>query len=131
MVAASILIASETVGGDTTASTVTETPVTLESIAVALLGLLVAIAIVDCTDVAISVSVWMLTSTMTLPDATVRADAVPTDAERAVTSTADGWTPAAAASRRAASGRGRATGPGPGQPGPARLLGLAQKVQAA
>jgi hypothetical protein len=97
MVAASILIASETVGGDTTASTVTETPVTLESIAVALLGLLVAIAIVDCTDVAISVSVWMLTSTMTLPDATVRADAVPTDAERAVTSTADGWTPAAAA----------------------------------
>lgn len=84
-------------GGDTTASTVIETPVTLESIAVALLGLLVAFAIVDCTDVAVSVSVRMLTSTMTLPDATVRADAVRADAVRAVTSTADGWTPAAAA----------------------------------
>ena len=56
-----------TKGGVTTASTAIETPVTLASMAVALLGLLVALAIVDCTEVAIAVVVWMLTSTMTLP----------------------------------------------------------------
>ncbi|KOO33280.1 hypothetical protein Ctob_011044 [Chrysochromulina tobinii] len=57
---------SATVGGVTN-STAIETPLTLASMAVALLGLLVALAIVDCTEVAIAVVVWMLTSTMTLP----------------------------------------------------------------
>jgi len=46
-----------TVGGVTTASTAIETPVTLASMAVALLGLLVALAIADCTEVAIAVGV--------------------------------------------------------------------------
>ena len=72
------------VGGVTTASTAIETPVTLASMAVAPLGLLVALAIVDCTEVAITAYVWMLTRTMTLPDVTV-------------TVTADGSTPALAA----------------------------------
>ena len=75
---------SAMVGGVTTASTVMETPVTLASIAVVLLALLVALAIADCTEVAIAVGVWMRTSTMTLPDVTV-------------TITADGLTPARAA----------------------------------
>ena len=44
-------------GGVTTASTAIETPVTLASMAVALLGLLVALAIADCTEVAIAVGV--------------------------------------------------------------------------
>jgi hypothetical protein len=44
-------------GGVTTASTAIETPVTLASMAVALLGLLVALAIADCTEVAIVVGV--------------------------------------------------------------------------
>ena len=48
---------SATVGGATTASTAIETPVTLASMAVALLGLLVALAIADCTEVAIAVGV--------------------------------------------------------------------------
>ena len=73
-----------TVGGVTTASTAIETPVTLASMAVALLGLLVALAIADCTEVAIAIGVWMRTPTMTLPDVTV-------------TITADGSTPARAA----------------------------------
>ena len=72
------------VGGVTTASTAIEKPVTLASIAVAPLGLLVALAIVDCTEVAVTAYVWMLTWTMTLPDVTV-------------TITADGSTPARAA----------------------------------
>jgi hypothetical protein len=72
------------VGGVTTASTAIETPVTLASMAVAPLGLLVALAIVDCTEVAVAAYVWMLTRTMTLPDVTV-------------TVTADGSTPARAA----------------------------------
>ena len=72
------------VGGVTTASTAIETPVTLASMAVALLGLLVALAIVDCTEAAITVVVWMLTSAMTLPGDMVN-------------STADGLTPARAA----------------------------------
>ena len=55
------------VGGVTTVSTAIETPVTLASMAVALLGLLVALAIVDCTEAAVAVGVWMLTSAMTLP----------------------------------------------------------------
>ena len=71
-------------GGVTTASTAIATPVTLASIAVALLGLLVALAIADCTEVAIAVGVRMRTPTMTLPDVTV-------------TITADGSTPARAA----------------------------------
>ncbi len=45
---------SVTVGGVTTASTTIETPVTFASIAVALLGLLIALAIVDCTEAAIT-----------------------------------------------------------------------------
>ena len=48
---------SATVGGVTTSSTTIETPVTLASMAVALLGLLVALAIADCTEVAIAVGV--------------------------------------------------------------------------
>jgi hypothetical protein len=75
---------SATVGDVTTASTAIETPVTLASMAVALLGLLVALAIVDRTEAAVTVVVWMLTSTMTLPGDTVN-------------STADGSTPARAA----------------------------------
>jgi hypothetical protein len=58
---------SATVGNVTTASTVIEMPVTLASMAVALLGLLVALAIADCTEFAVAAYVWMLTSTMTLP----------------------------------------------------------------
>ena len=73
-----------TVGAVTTAITVHETPVTLANIKVALLGLLVALAIVDCTEFAVAVVTWMLTPTMTLPDVTV-------------TSTIDGLTPARAA----------------------------------
>ena len=68
-------------GGVTIASTAIGMPVTLASMAVALLGLLVALAIVDCTEAAITVVVWMLTPTMTLPDVMVN-------------STADGSTPA-------------------------------------
>ena len=45
-------------------------PVTPASMAVALLGLLVALAIADCTEVAIAVGVRMRTP-MTLPDVTV------------------------------------------------------------
>jgi hypothetical protein len=48
---------SATVGGVTTASTTIETPVTLVSMPVALLGLLVAMAIIDCTEVAVTVYV--------------------------------------------------------------------------
>ena len=73
-----------TVGGVRTASTLIEKPVTFANMAVALLGLLVAMAIVDCTEVAVAVGVWMLTPTMTLPDDMVN-------------STADGSTPARAA----------------------------------
>jgi hypothetical protein len=45
---------SVTVGGVTTASTTIEKPVTSASIAVALLGLLIALAIVDCTEAAVT-----------------------------------------------------------------------------
>ena len=72
------------VGGVTTASTAIETPVTLASMAVALLGLLVALAIADCTKAAVAVGVRMRTPTMTLPG-------------DMVSSTADGSTPARAA----------------------------------
>ena len=41
-------------GGVTTASTRIEMPVTLASMRVALLGLLVALAIVDCTEAAVA-----------------------------------------------------------------------------
>ena len=63
------------VGGVTTASTRIETPVTLASIAVALLGLLVALAIADCTEDAIAEVVWMLTPTTTLADKTSNSTA--------------------------------------------------------
>jgi hypothetical protein len=63
-------VEAETVGGVTTASTVTETPLTLANMAVALFGVLVARTIADCTKAAVSVGVRMLTSTMTLPDVT-------------------------------------------------------------
>ena len=63
------------VGGVTTASTTIETPVTLASMAVALLGLLVALAIVDCTEAAVDVVVWMLTPTTTLADIMVNSTA--------------------------------------------------------
>jgi len=76
---------SSTVGGVTTASTTMEMPVTLASIALALLGLLVALAIVDCTEAAVTAYVSILTSAMTLP-------------AKIVKSTADGSTPACAAS---------------------------------
>jgi hypothetical protein len=75
---------SATTGGVTTASTVIETPVTFASMRVALLGLLVALAIVDCTKAAVPAYVWMRTSMMTLPG-------------DIVTTTADGLTPARAA----------------------------------
>ena len=61
--------------------------VTLLSTVVALLVLLVARNIFDCTESAVAVGVWMLTSTMTpenSPDDTAA-------------STAEGWTPASAA----------------------------------
>ena len=73
-----------TVGGVTTVSTLIETPVTFASMAVALLGLLVALAIADCTEADVARGVRMLTPMMTLPAVTV-------------TSTADGSTPARAA----------------------------------
>ena len=72
------------VGCVTTASTAIETPVTIANMAVALLGVLIALAIVACTEAAIAVGVWMLTPTMTLPGDTV-------------SSTAEGSTPARAA----------------------------------
>ena len=72
------------VGGSTTASTAIETPVTPANMAVALLGLLVALAIADCTKAAVAVGVRMRTPTMTLPGDMVN-------------STADGSTPARAA----------------------------------
>ena len=75
---------SATKGGVTTASTAIEMPVMLVSMAVALLGLLVALAIIDCTEVAVTVVVWMITSAITLPGDTA-------------TSTADGSTLALAA----------------------------------
>ena len=59
-------------------------PVTPASMAVALLGLLVALAIADCTEAAVAVGVWMLTSTRTLPGDMAN-------------STVDGPTPARAA----------------------------------
>ena len=73
-----------TVGDVTTVSTLTEIPVTLSSMAVALLELLVALAIADCTEADVARGVRMLTPTMTLPALTVN-------------STADGPTPARAA----------------------------------
>ncbi len=72
------------VGGITTTSTAIEMPVTLASMAVALLGVLVALAIVDCTEAAVAVGVRMRTPRMTLPGDMVN-------------STADGSTPARAA----------------------------------
>jgi hypothetical protein len=77
-------VTAVTVGGVTTASTAIETPVTVASMAVALLELPVARVIADCTALAAAVGVWMLTPTRTLPDVTVN-------------STADGSTPALAA----------------------------------
>jgi hypothetical protein len=72
-------------GGVTTASTVIETPVTLANMAVALLGLLVAVAIVDCTEAAVARGVRMLTPTMTLPAVTVNSTAdEPTPARAAI-----------------------------------------------
>ena len=72
------------VGESTTASTVIETPVTFAKMRVALLGLLIKLIIVDCTEAAIAVVVWMLTLTRTLPGDMVN-------------STTDGSTPARAA----------------------------------
>jgi hypothetical protein len=72
---------SATVVGVTIASTVIGTLVTFASMVVALLGLLVALAIADCTKVAVAAYVWMLTSTTTLPGVMVN-------------STSDGSTPA-------------------------------------
>ena len=63
------------VGGVTTASTAIEPPATLANIAVALLALLVAMAIVDCTEAAVAVGVRMLTPTMTLPGDIVNSTA--------------------------------------------------------
>ncbi len=63
-------VEAETVGGMTTASTVTETPLTLANMEVVLFGVLVALTIADCTKVAVSVGERILTSTMTLPDVT-------------------------------------------------------------
>jgi len=72
------------VGGVTTASTAIDTPVTLANMAVALLGVLVALAIVDCTEAAVAVGVRMRTPMMMLPGDMVK-------------STADKSTPARAA----------------------------------
>ena len=66
---------SSTVGGVTTASTTIEMPLTFVSIAVALLGLLVALAIVDCTEAAVTAYVSILTSAMTLPAEIVKSTA--------------------------------------------------------
>ena len=72
------------VGYVTTACTAIDTPVTLKNMAVALLGVLIAVAIDDCTKAAVAVGVRMRTPTMTLPGDMVN-------------STADGSTPARAA----------------------------------
>ena len=69
------------VGGVTTASTAIETLVTVANMAVALLVLLVAVAISQCTEAAVAVGVRMRTLMMTLPGDMVN-------------STADGSTPA-------------------------------------
>ena len=74
---------SAMVSGDTKSTTI-ETPVTFTNTAVALLGLLNALAIVDSTKAAVAAYVSMLTSTRTLPGNTSN-------------STADGSTPARAA----------------------------------
>eukprot|EP00900_Chrysochromulina_parva_P011194 jgi/Chrpa1/20075/Chrysochromulina_OHIO_Genome00024034-RA len=66
---------SSTVGGVTTARTTIEIPVTFASIALALLGLLVALAIVDCTEAAVTAYVSILTSAMTLPAEIVKLTA--------------------------------------------------------
>ena len=58
-------------GGVVMAVTVMATPVTLASIVVALLGALVAVAIVDCTVEAVAVGTRILTSRTTLPAATL------------------------------------------------------------
>jgi hypothetical protein len=63
-------VEAETVGGVTTASTVTETPLTLANMEVVLFGVLVALTTADCTEVAVVVGVRILTLTMTLPDVT-------------------------------------------------------------
>ena len=63
------------VGATVMAVTVMATLLTLESIAVALLGVLVAVAIVDCTDVAVDVGTRMLISRTTLPEVTVMVTA--------------------------------------------------------
>ena len=77
--------ATATMAGDAAmAVTVMATPETLESIAVALLGALVAAAIVECTADALKVGTRMLTSSRTLPAATL-------------TSTSEAATPAVAA----------------------------------
>ena len=72
------------VGCVTIVSTAIETPVTLASMAVTLFGLLVTLAIVDCTEAAVAVGVRMRTPAMTLPGDMVN-------------STADTSTPARAA----------------------------------
>jgi hypothetical protein len=66
---------SAMVVGVTTASTTMEMPVTLANMAVALLGLLVALAIVDCTEAAVTAYVSILTSAMTLPAKIVKLTA--------------------------------------------------------
>ena len=70
--------------GGVTENTEIDTPVTLANMAVALLGVLIAVAIADCTKAAVAVGVRMRTPTMTLPGDMVN-------------STADGSTPARAA----------------------------------
>ena len=73
------------VGYVTIPCTAIDTPVsTLANMAVALLGVLIAVAIADCTKAAVAVGVRMRTPTMTLPG-------------DMVSSTADGSTPAWAA----------------------------------
>ena len=72
------------VGVVTIPCTAIDTPVTLKNMAVALLGVLIAVAIDDCTKAAVAVGVRMRTPTMTLPGDMVN-------------STADGSTPARAA----------------------------------
>ncbi len=72
------------VGDATIPCTAIDTPVTLANMAVALLRVLIAVAIADCTKAAAAVGVRMRTPTMTLPGDMVN-------------STADGSTPAWAA----------------------------------
>ena len=104
------------VGDVTIPCTAIDTPVTLANMAVALLGVLIAVAIADCTKAAVAVGVRMRTPTMTLPG-------------EMVNSTADGSTRARAAVTRfiwdCTLGVNEETSPARRRVNPTTLIGVA------